>query len=231
MEKISFLFRRMKVIKDQPVLVAYSGGKDSIVCLDMACQIFSHVECYFLYLVKGISFIENYMEWARQKYGVKIHYLPHPLLFDIYKYGVYGPHYKQIQDIPCYNFSEAEAYIKLTTGINWIMMGWKKTDCMLRRAMLKKIDILDLKRKKIFPVEEFTGQEIREYLRLRNITLPENFGKKSSGVGIQAKTIKFIYEKYPEDYKLMRKKFIFLDTVLKREEMKKQDEENEISKM
>lgn len=231
MNKISLLFRKMKAIKDQPVLVAYSGGKDSIVCLDIACQIFSHVECYFLYLVKGISFIENYMEWARQKYGVKIHYLPHPALADIYQYGIYCPPFKNFEQIKELSFKEIEAYIRITTGITWIAQGLKKTDTILRRAMLKKIDILDLKRKKIFPVEEFTAQEIREYLNLKKIILPENFKKKCSGVDLQYKTVKFIYEKYPEDYKLMRKKFIFLDTILKREEMKKQDEENKISEM
>jgi phosphoadenosine phosphosulfate reductase len=229
MNKIALSLRKMRVIKNQPVLLAFSGGKDSIVCLDLASQVFSHIECFYFYLVKGLSFVEAPLEFAKKKYDIKIHYVPSIPLIEAYRYGIYMPHYKEFVDIPALYYRDAENYIRLKTGIQWIIYGLRRTDSWVRRAILKKIDMFDLRNRKLYPVSDFTADEIRTYLNLRNIPLPEQGGKRSFGVDLQVSTLKFIYANYPDDFKLIKKKFPFCEAVLKREEY--HAKENEIPKV
>src|ERR1700687_3818291 len=66
------------------VLVAFSGGKDSLVCLDLATKIFDHVVPYQLYWVKDLEFKAQTIRWAEQRYRLKVLQYPHAFLTTIY---------------------------------------------------------------------------------------------------------------------------------------------------
>lgn len=59
------------------VIVGFSGGKDSIVCLDLCMRYFQNVKPYFMYLVPGLEFQEDMLRRYEARYGVEITRLPH----------------------------------------------------------------------------------------------------------------------------------------------------------
>jgi len=50
------------------VLVAYSGGKDSIATLDLCVKTFGieNVECFFMYFIPGLRCVEDELDKARK---------------------------------------------------------------------------------------------------------------------------------------------------------------------
>ena len=73
------------------VIVGFSGGKDSVVTLDLCMKHFSRVEAYFLYYVPGLSFNERMLTWAEHHYGLTIYRLPHFELAQFLRYGSFRP--------------------------------------------------------------------------------------------------------------------------------------------
>ena len=55
------------VERSEAVLVAYSGGKDSLVVLDLCKRSFRRVETFFMDLLPGLASVEAALAWASER--------------------------------------------------------------------------------------------------------------------------------------------------------------------
>lgn len=75
------------------ILISFSGGKDSLIVLDLCSKAFKKVICFFMYLIPGLDHIERQLQCAEKKYGVEILQYPHWLLSRLLKNGIYCNNY------------------------------------------------------------------------------------------------------------------------------------------
>lgn len=189
------------------VIVAFSGGKDSIVTLDLCKKYFPKVEVFFMYLVPNLDFQERMLQWYENKYGLKIHRIPHFELSEFMKWGTFRP---MDIDIPVVKINDVYNYIRNETGIHWIAAGERCADSMVRNAMIKKSGTIDTKRGRFYPVANWNKQEILQYIKFKKLYLsPEQREIGFSFRSLAGKELQIIYERYPDDYEKILKMFPF----------------------
>lgn len=198
------------------VIVAFSGGKDSIVTLDLCKKYFPTVEVFFMYLVPNLDFQERMLQWYENKYGLKIHRIPHFELSEFMKWGTFRP---MDIDIPLVKINDVYSYIRNETGIYWIAAGERAADSMVRNAMLKKSGAIDKKRGRFYPVMYWKKNEILEYIKQKKLYLsPEQRDIGFSFRGFTGKELSIIKNRFPDDYKKILDMFPFAGAAAERYE-------------
>ena len=201
------------------VLVGFSGGKDSIVTLDLCSRYFKRVVPFFMYLVPGLSFQEAQIRWYEQKYGVEVVRLPHPMLSTWLRWGVFR---KAHYDWPEITFNDVYRHLRIEHDIWWIAAGERIADSIVRRAMIKKSGSIDEKRGRFYPVAHFNKQEILAYIRHRRLKLPPEYGVLGwSFRSLDPQDIVKIREHFPADFERIKKFFPFVEAGCVKEEIRR----------
>jgi len=156
------------------VLVSFSGGKDSVCTLDLCSRYFKRVQPFFMQLGPVLSFQEAQLKWAEDKYGVPVLRLPHPMLSEWLRYGVFRgqPDFY----VPMLSFLDLYSYARIQSGIWWIAAGERINDSIIRRAMIKSGGgSVNQKRGRFFPVAYWGKQDVLTYIRQRRLKVaPES---------------------------------------------------------
>lgn len=200
------------------VLVAFSGGKDSVVTLDVCMRHFAHVEGFFMYQVRGLSFQESIIRYYEDKYGIPIHRIPHFELSSWLRYGLF-----RTCDfaVPVVSVKETYDYMRENTDIWWIAAGERIADSMWRRAMIKHSGTIDPERGRFFPIAEWTKEDVRAYIRQRRLKV----GAESARLGfsfrsLMGKDLMRIQRYYPADYARIRTWFPLVEASIIHERMR-----------
>ena len=191
------------------VLVAFSGGKDSVVTLDVCVRHFAHVEGFFMYQVRGLSFQESILRYYEDKYGIPIHRIPH---FELSQWLRYGLFRHCDFDCPIVSVKETYDYMRENTDIWWIAAGERIADSVWRRAMIKSSGTIDPKRGRFFPIAEWSKADVMAYIRQRKLRV----GAESSRLGfsfrsLMGKDLLKIQKHFPQDYARIRRWFPLVD--------------------
>jgi phosphoadenosine phosphosulfate reductase len=128
------------------VVVAVSGGKDSIVTLDMCLKHFDRVDAFHLHIVKDLSWEEKSLQWCERFYGIKIRRFPHPVLSRLYREATFRHGTNQATKMPVLKPAELDNAIRSMTGIRWFARGERTQDSLERKAYITEtggIDRLD----------------------------------------------------------------------------------------
>lgn len=121
--------------KTDRAILFYSCGKDSEVLLDLMAPHFKEIVCVFMYFVKGLDHIDNYLRAVKARYSnVTILQIPHWTLTRVLRCGLYcipNPSIKLL------SLRDVDESIRLKTGINYTFYGMKQSDGMNRCLMLR----------------------------------------------------------------------------------------------
>lgn len=200
------------------VLVSFSGGKDSVITLDLCMRHFRQVEGFFMYQVRGLSFQESILRYYEDKYGIPIHRIPHFELSDWLRNGLFRNY-----DFSCplVSVKETYDYIRDNTGIWWIAAGERIADSVWRRAMIKSSGTIDEKRGRFFPIAEWSKEHVRGYIRQRRLKV----GMESEKLGFSfrsfaPKDLIAIRKHFPADYARIKEWFPLVDVSIIQHELK-----------
>lgn len=198
------------------VLVAFSGGKDSVVTLDLCKRYFDHVIPFFMYIVPGLEFQEALLQWYEKKYSVKIIRLPH---FEVSNFFRYGTFREYDFSVPIVSITDIYAYLRTNTEATWIAAGERINDSIVRRAMIKHSGSIDRKRGRFYPVAYWTKRNILDYIQKQKLKL----GIDSKKLGFSFKSLDgrellMIKQEFPNDYQKILQMYPFAEAAVRRYE-------------
>jgi phosphoadenosine phosphosulfate reductase len=202
------------------IIVAVSGGKDSLATLDICCSRFRRVEAFFLYTVKGLSFQESLFDYLESRYGVHVERIPHQDLARLQGEQILSWYRPSIEPFRVPSNRELYDHIRRRFGIDWIATGEKKNDNMLRRACMMLHGQWDWSRLCYYPLMDWSNVQVWNYNNLRNIPTPADYvWGRGSFAGMTGKDLYYLRHYFPEDYERVIAVFPFAAAVMKQYEL------------
>jgi len=215
-EEAQALLARVRAQTDS-ILVGVSGGKDSLTTIDLVSRAgFARVEGVYWYLLPDLAYEESRVRFAERRYKVKIHRVPSPQLLRALKDGVYCPAYLELDHMHTFAQKDIERTMERRTGIGWFAYGMRRSDSIQRQIFLTKVEGFDTKSHRVYPIWTWTDKEVMAYLRRQRVPIPQTFGKRSSGAGLNPEGILFLYENRREDYERLRAVFPHIQAFIHR---------------
>lgn len=187
------------------ILFHSAAGKDSIALLNMCAPYFDEIICVFMYIVKDMEHINKYILWAEHKYpNVKFIQYPHYAIYTYIKYGHLG--IKQDPSQRLYKLMDINNMARENTGLDWTMFGFKQSDSLNRRLMLRtyEMEAINEKSQKAYPLSHWKNRDVLAYISLNNIITPIQYTKQAQSQGTDINDITFLLwcqKNYPGDLK------------------------------
>ncbi|MCR5697751.1 MAG: phosphoadenosine phosphosulfate reductase family protein [Marinilabiliaceae bacterium] len=217
--------------KTDRILLFHSGsGKDSIALLDLCAPYFKEIVCVYMYVVKDLEHINRYIQWSQNNYkNVKFIQVPHYSLSSYVKHGVLGC--KKNEKQPYVTLSQIGDICRKRLGIDWLFLGFKQTDSLNRRCMLRTYEeeAICEKTKKVYPLSKYRNIDILHYIEEQNLMRPEHYGKgQSAGTAItDVDYLKWLKENFPQDLKKVLAVFPMAEHILFQYEKQREHEKLE----
>ena len=196
------------------VIVGFSGGKDSLVTLDLCFKYFKNVKPFFMYLVPNLEFQERMLRRYEERYNTEIIRIPH---FEMSNFLKYGSFTQFDMNVDIVGINDTYEYLRQQTGIHWIAAGERCADSIVRNAMIKKSGSIDYKRGRFYPLAYWKKNEVLEYIKYRKLYLsPEQKKLGFSFRSLAGCELAIVKEMYPDDYEKILKVFPFAGAGVKR---------------
>lgn len=188
------------------LIVAYSGGKDSLACMELVSRAGKRIEPYIMSFLPGLDYTAHWVDFAWKRWRVKVREYPHPGTIEYLRSGTMA---RQAYDIPVLKHTDVEMVVRQETGLRWLVYGYKRSDSIERNAMMASWpNGVDHRRKIVAPIHRWTQRQVRAYLTVVGIPYEEPYEKrKSNGVGLAPDDMRWIKSDWPGDYRRILKVF------------------------
>jgi phosphoadenosine phosphosulfate reductase len=190
------------------ILVAYSGGKDSLVLSDLAVKRIENVGLFFMYFIAGLDYTEHWCSFAEKRWGVKIYRCLHWGTSYLLRDGVFCNPYEaarlSLRDI------EASARHHFNWPHAWVASGIRLNDSLERRGMLNSwsAGYQLLTSRRCAPIAEFTERDVYAYLQRAKLPIPDmGVMARSHGIDLSPLSMHWMRQTWPDDYKRILKVF------------------------
>lgn len=217
------MLQRVRDDGNEGVIVALSGGKDSLACLDLSASIFPRVEAFFCYIIPGLECELKTIRRCEQRYGITVRQLPSPALAGYLSAGYMTKRPSILRR--AWKWKDVEDRVRFLTGLSTVVYGHRMTESLQRRGMLKNDRGYLPQYGKVYPLWDWNSAEVHSYLRARKIEFPENYGVWDTiGTGLVYESLVYIKEHYPHDYQKIIRLFPFAETKILREKIIESEE-------
>lgn len=206
------------------MLVGLSGGKDSLVTLDVVCRsgAFDRVECFAMYLVPGLECFELPVRVTAERYGVPVHFVPHWDVARLLSQSVLRPHTERASKLGEQSLSTTERALEVRTGILWTAYGYRSQDSVVRAIDARGCDGVHERFRRLWPVWDWSNSAVVQFLRVNRIPRPAPLtSKQSTGVSLSEDTLLAIKTRYPADFRKIVDAFPFAEIQVRRAEAKR----------
>jgi 3'-phosphoadenosine 5'-phosphosulfate sulfotransferase (PAPS reductase)/FAD synthetase len=195
------------------ILLSYSGGKDSLACLDLCRRHFKTVICFNMFSIPGLAVTKEAIRYAIENYGVTVLSYPHWGLFNALKSGTYrNPHWSS-DLLPDVTLHHIHRMVMNDTGIDLIAHGGKSSDSLWRR---RNMSVTSGHEEVIYPIGDWNKYEVIAYLSMKGIPLPKGASGSNSGIDLTSVSLFWLHDNHPEDFKILCKWFPYAEAVIYR---------------
>lgn len=199
-----------------PLLVAYSGGKDSLVVMDLCVRAGRRVEAFMMSFLPGLDHAAYWCDYALRRWGVSVRVYQDPKTVQLLRCGRFR---LDPAKIPAINTREIEAIARQETGCEWIGYGYKAVDSIDRRVMLKTWPAgVNEGWRKFAPLAGWRHADVLAYLSRRRIEIPIASKAGMSGHGLSPSSLAWMKTHWPGDYERVLKVFPFAEAQADRAE-------------
>ncbi|MDP2369325.1 phosphoadenosine phosphosulfate reductase [Rhodoferax sp.] len=199
-------------------LLSFSCGKDSWAAWLSARDYFDF-QPYYLYLVPGLEFVEEYLVYAERVLGKRIVRLPHPSFYRMLNHAIFQAP-ERLRIILAADLGEPDYEDMRDAVIEdcnlpdncWVASGVRAADSPMRRAALMKNGGVNANRRQFYPCWDWNKAKLLVELEKANIKLPIDykvFGRSFDGLDLRF-LIK-IREHFPRDYATICEWFPLVD--------------------
>jgi phosphoadenosine phosphosulfate reductase len=206
------------------VCVFYSGGKDSLVTLDLAVRVFgaSRVTGFFKFTVPDLEIEQAPIRWAEEKYGVQIVQAP-KLYFFIWKWvGAFCDATPALK-----RFLKRDPPLKWTiawgmelTGCRHVLTGMKDSDGLKRRQFFANCrDSADsIWRGVHHPIRHWRKSDVLGWIQQHGLYRPPTYSHRAAttGVGLNHKGLCWLHDEHPEDFRRLERWFPYIGACVAR---------------
>jgi phosphoadenosine phosphosulfate reductase len=205
------VIKRIREATDS-VIVFYSGGKDSIVSLDLCAKKFKRVVAVKLYFFKDMESQRYLLDWPREKYGIELLQYPMPNLDSIQKYSPFR-YPQRCEESVDMSLADIENKARFDTGIDWLCRGERAADSFERRFVHGRLELKAINRhtKRFFPITSWNKQNVLDYMRVHRLIQPLTISNVSFDFSLHCTDVKTIREKFPRDYARIKERFPLIE--------------------
>ena len=181
--------------KQSETLLAFSTGKDAIATWLAIRPAFDNVHPYYLYLVPGLEFVDESLDYYERFFQTKIVRLPHPSLhrwlnsfvfqpperLNVIKQALLPVHsYKDIRNVMVQDYS-LQADMLVADGV-------RAADSPMRLIAIKRHGPISYTQKRYHPIWDWKKQNLIDCFKKFNVKLPSDykmFGRSFDGLDLR----------------------------------------------
>ena len=217
MKRATEIIDKVSQKTDRVILFHSASGKDSIALLNLLAPKFKEVVCAYMYIVKDLQHINRYISYAINKYSnVKFVQIPHFALTSYRKVGYMGCAKNERQKL--LTMAKLTDIVRERYGIDWAFFGFKQSDSLNRRTMLRTYEdeAINWKSKKCYPLSQYKNKDILAYIEREGLIKPERYGNaQSAGTNISDMDyLLWLRENFPQDLQKILKEFPLVERLI-----------------